>query len=69
LAPQPYYGSMLYQTIPADRSATELADELLRCHRIVHSLNNPNDLRILEGYIAELEMRHGVAVKKAMFAR
>ena len=49
--------SMLYQSIPADSSFIELAEELGRARRIFLALNDPNDLRILEAYIAELEAR------------
>jgi len=48
---------MLHQPIPLDATATDLSEELGRARRIVQSLSNPTDLRILELYIAELEAR------------
>jgi hypothetical protein len=53
--------SMLYQPIPSDLNAIDLADELGRARRIFLALNDPSDLRILESYIAELEARQHVA--------
>jgi hypothetical protein len=49
--------SMLYQPIPTDLTAIDLAEELGRARRIFLALNDPEDLRILEAYIAELEAR------------
>lgn len=51
--------SMLYQPIPTNLSAIDLAEELGRARRIVLALNDPEDLRILETYIAELEAQQG----------
>ena len=48
---------MLYTPIHPHSSAADLADELGRARRIVQSLSNPDDLRLIESYIAELEMR------------
>ena len=52
--------SMLYQPIPADIGASDLAEELGRARRIFLALNDPSDLQILEAYIAELEARQHV---------
>lgn len=60
--------SMLYQPIPADIGATDLAEELGRARRIFLSLNDPSDLRILETYIAELEARQHLTGRPAASA-
>ena len=51
--------SMLYQPIPTDLTAIDLAEELGRARRIFLALSDPEDLRILEVYIAELEEQQG----------
>jgi hypothetical protein len=48
---------MLYQPFSSDATALDLAEELGRARRIFLVLNDPDDLRILEVYIAELEAR------------
>jgi len=60
--------SMLYQPIPADIGATDLAEELGRARRIFLALNDPSDLRILETYIAELEARQHLTGRTTKFA-
>jgi len=57
--------SMLQQPIPTEVSALDLAEELGRARRIFLSLNDPSDLRILEGYIAELEAQHHAVTRNA----
>jgi hypothetical protein len=46
---------MLHQPLPSDANALDLTEELGRARRIFLALNDPDDLRILEAYIAELE--------------
>ncbi len=60
--------SMLHQPIPADLNAIDLADELGRARRIFLALSDPSDLRILEGYIAELEARQHMAGQRIISA-
>ncbi|MBO9581440.1 MAG: hypothetical protein J7498_11165 [Sphingobium sp.] len=60
--------AMLYQPIPADIGAGDLAEELCRARRIFLALNDPSDLQILETYIAELEARQHVMGQVAGFA-
>ena len=45
----------MFQTFIRGGKIVDLADELHRARRIALSLSAPDDLRILESYIAELE--------------
>lgn len=47
----------MFQTFIRGGKVVDLADELHRARRIALSLNDPDDLRILESYIAELEVQ------------